>query len=463
MPEWTRRDVLKILGVGTLSLPLFQVPGCARRSTAGRPNIVFILTDDHRYDALGCAGHPWLQTPQLDRLAREGVRFENAFVTTSLCSPSRGSFLTGCYAHTHGVTANEVNDPVSSLPVFPRLLQEAGYETAFIGKWHMARWSTPRRGFDHWVSFNGQGEYLRNTLNVDGRWELTYRYITDELTDYALRFLRRERQRPFCLYLSHKAIHAPFIPAPRHARLYEDVIVTSRDDPRDRLDEKPDWGNRRKEFPDWNLYLRNYLRCLMAVDESLGRIMQELAEQQILDETVIVYAGDNGFLHGEHGGLWDKRLAYEPSIRIPLLLRYPPLVRASQLCPEIVLNIDLAPTLLQLAGCVIPANMQGQSWRDVLTGAPGREAFLYEYFAESPAEPSILAVRTRRWKYVTYTRPTGIPPERLRMMDELYDLERDPQELDNLISDRGQAAVLADLQQQLQRLREQTGYRSPAG
>ncbi|MFH1845450.1 MAG: sulfatase [bacterium] len=457
----SRRDFLQLLGTGALSLSLGGLAGCGQTSRR-RPNIVFILTDDHRFDAMGNAGHPWLSTPNLDRLSTDGVRFTNAFVTTSLCSPSRASFLTGCYAHTHGVVANELNDPPPSLPTFPRQLHQAGYETAFIGKWHQARKSTPRPGFDHWVSFNGQGHYNRNTFNVDGEWVLSRNYITDELTAYAERFLRRDRERPFLLCLSHKAVHTPVRPAPRHRDYFRDERVFSQDRPGDELDSKPDWGGRRREFSNWSHYIRDYMRCLVGVDESVGTILDCLAEQQLLDDTVVVYAGDNGYLHGEHGGLWDKRAAYDPSIRIPLLMRYPRLVNPGSVCRELVLNIDLAPTMLQVAGVSTPEYMQGQSWLDQLAGQPGRSSFLYEYFQEQGAVPTVLAVRDRRWKYVTYPRPETLGPDEPWHTDELYDLLNDTHELHNRISDPELHSTVNQLQRELTRLRAETDYPVPS-
>ena len=452
--KYNRRDFLKSVGLGAASL---SIPGCVvgGERAARRPNIIFILTDDQRYDAMSCAGHPWLKTPNMDRLAEEGVLFNNAFVTTSLCSPSRASFLTGCYAHTHEVFMNNGRDPNPSIPTFPQLLRKAGYQTAFIGKWHMARTNSPQPGFDHWVSFSGQGRYDKNKLNVDGEIVQSEVYITDELTNYAVRFLRRKHDRPFMLYLSHKAVHAPFKPAERHENLYSDIEIKSQHNPNDNLAAKPEWG--RKMDKNWKSQIRNYMRSLVAVDESLGRVLETLEAENILDDTAIVFAGDNGYFHGEHGGMWDKRAAYEPSIRIPLLMRYPPLARPGARCDAMVLNIDLAPTLLELAGVGVPGTMQGQSWLGVLKGRPGRESFLYEYFQEVDRKykrPTVLAVRTKQWKYVTY-------PLAGKLTDELYDMKNDPQELNNLIGNAGCADVVEQMKKELERLKRKTNFRFP--
>ena len=453
-----RRNFLKIIGLGA-SLGLWKHSSVFGRggtpAPSERPNIVFILTDDQRYDAMGCAGHPWLKTPHMDRLAREGVMFRNAFVTTSLCSPSRGSFLTGCYAHRHEVFRNNGVDPKQSIPTFPELLQKAGYETAFVGKWHMARKNSPRPGFNHWISFTGQGRYDRNKLNVDSQVVHSDAYVTDELTDYAVRFLKKQHDRPFMLYLSHKAVHGPFVPAKRHENLYSDVEIESRHNPQDNLDTKPPWG--RKMDANWKNQILAYYRCLAAVDESLGRILETLEQINALDNTAVIFAGDNGYFHGEHGGMWDKRAAYEPSMRIPLLMRYPRLAANATICDEMVLNIDLAPTVLELAGIPSPGTIQGQSWLGVLKGRPGRRNFLYEYFQEADRKykrPTILAIRTKRWKYVTY-------PLDNSLTSELYSMQDDPDELNNLIGDPNCASVIDRMKKELEQLKRETGFRFP--
>jgi len=456
--SFTRRHFLRSVGVGA-ALSLQKHSLVFGRSgipvSAERPNIVFILTDDQRYDAMGCAGHPWLKTPHMDRLAGEGVMFKNAFVTTSLCSPSRGSFLTGCYAHAHEVFRNNGMDPKQSVSMFPELLQKAGYETAFIGKWHMARKNSPRPGFEHWVSFSGQGRYDKNKLNVDGQAVQSDTYVTDDLTNYAVQFLKKRHDKPFMLYLSHKAVHGPFAPAKRHENLYSDVEIESRHNPKDNVETKPPWG--RKMDPDWKSQILAYYRCLAAVDESLGRVLQTLEQINALDNTVVIFAGDNGYFQGEHGGMWDKRAAYEPSMRIPLLMRYPRLAGPATICNEMVLNIDLAPTLLELAGVASPGTMQGQSWLGVLKGGSGRRSFLYEYFQEADRKykrPTILAIRTKRWKYVTY-------PLDDSLTGELYDMLNDPEELNNLVGGSKYSDVTEQMKKELEQLKRETGFRFP--
>ncbi len=452
LPPVSRRDALKIIGAGVATLALGDLIACDRAPK--RPNIVIVLTDDVRFDAMGCAGDQRLQTPNIDRLAAEGVRFSNAFTTTSLCSPSRASLLTGCYAHRHGVLDNMSRDPDPADPTLGQVLQQAGYETAYFGKWHMLARGTPRAGFDHWASFTGQGEYIRNTMNVDGKWQLVLNYITDELTDHAVKFLDREHEKPFLLVVGHKAAHAPFMPAPRHESRYAgvDFSVATGGDAGD-LANKPDWGGRQNEAltPE---DLRNYHRCLLAVDESVGRITETLRKRKLLDDTIFIYTSDNGLMLGEHGGLRDKRAAYEASIRVPLLMRHPKLAPRGRVCEELALGIDIMPTLCEAAGVPVPAPVQGNSLLPVLRGARGRDDFLYEYFHEDGPVPTCLAVRSRDWKYVTY-------PENRDLPAELYDLRADPNERTNLAGQPAYAGQERELATRLAALMRGTGYRRP--
>ena len=461
----SRREFLAGAGAAAASLPFLN----ASRAFGAdeRPNFVFILTDDQRYDAMSCAGHPWAHTPNMDRIAKEGVRFRNAFVTTSLCAPSRACFLTGQYAHTHGIRHNSI--PLDdSVVTYPQLLQKAGYNTAFIGKWHMDGQDGPRPGFNRWVSFKGQGAYWNPPLNVDGEKVQATGYMTDLLTNYAVDWLKKPRNSPFCLYLPHKAIHGPFQPAVRHSKLYSDVKIERPDNFGDDLQGRPEWfklgmekghdpEGRLKDPAKWDEFMRNYFRALMAVDDGIGRIFSTLEEMGVLDSTVIIFAGDNGFFLGEHGRV-DKRTANEESIRIPLLMRYPKLVRPGTLTDEMVLNVDIAPTVLDLAGISVPSSVEGKSLRPLFRGSKPkwREDFLYEYFLDPgfPRTPTMRCVRTGRWKYVEY-------PD-VQDISELYDLQNDPQEMHNLISDPHRAGVLADMRARLQRLMKETNCQPDA-
>ncbi len=476
--EFLRR--LSLTGAGLAAGLGLEGQRPAAYAAEARPNILFILTDDQRWDAMSCLGHPFLHTPHMDRLAQDGARLANAFVTTSLCSPSRASFLTGAYAHTHGVRTNEGMAIDAGVPTFPLLLQQAGYETAFLGKWHMQPRANPRPGFDYWLSFAGQGVYNNPRLNENGHNFQTEGYITDLLTDYAVKWLQRRREKPFCLYLSHKAVHGPFTPAERHKNAFPHAQIPQPAGFDDTFEGKPEWiraamirgarprqmrKNRDKPVPskiepgEWNPAVKSrldYYRCLLAVDEGMGRIFRTLTDLDVMDHTIIVFCSDNGYFMGEHRR-GDKRLMYEESIRIPFLVRYPPLVKPGTVIPEIALNIDLAPTLLDLAGVKAPDTVQGRSLRPLLAGqhVQWRHSFLYEYFQEAwlAGIPTMLGVRTESWKYVRY-------PE-IQDLDEMYDLANDPIEMHNLAQDPAHQAKLRELRAELDRLLKQTGYGNP--
>ena len=431
-------------------------PRTAQRSAPR--NVVVILSDDHRYDFMGF--HPdapdFLRTPNLDRMAAEGAHVANAFVTTSLCSPSRASILTGRYAHNHGVVDNTSPVPPGTR-FFPQDLQAAGYRTAYVGKWHMGESDDrPRPGFDRWVSFRGQGSYTDPVLNVDGERVERQGYTTDILTEYALDWLAgQDGSEPFFLELSHKAVHAEFLPAPRHAGAYADDPIPY--PPSMWLTEsnyagKPRWvraqrgswhgvdfmfhGDLGPGMDGFDNFYRRYAETLLALDESVGRVLDALEAQGLAENTLVLYLGDNGFLLGEHG-LIDKRNAYEESIRIPMLAWAPGFVAPGSRVEALVRNIDLAPTVLDLAGADSPIDMDGASFLALLSGdgggaagggaADGGREFLYEYYWEYafPHTPTTFALRGDRYKYVTY--------HGLWDKDELYDLETDPREQHNLI------------------------------
>ena len=444
--------------------PSLQLP----RAAGEQPkNVIFVLVDDLRHDAVGFAGHPWLETPNLDALARRGVHLRNAFVTTALCSPSRASILTGHYAHRHRVVDN--NNPVPPGTIFfPQYLQKAGYATAFIGKWHMGGESdAPQPGFDRWVSFRGQGTYLpnKNGLNVDGKRVPQKGYITDELTDYALDWLKqRDAKRPFFLYLSHKAVHSEFIPAERHKGRYASKPFTppkTMADTPENYQGKPMWV--RNQRNSWhgvdfayhsNLdiadYYRRYAETMLAVDQSMGRIEALLRERGLLDSTIVMFMGDNGFAFGEHG-LIDKRTAYEESMRVPLIMSGGGLPAGAKV-EEVVANIDIAPTILAAAGLQAPA-MDGRSVLPLVRGerVPWRETLLYEYYWERsfPHTPAMHALRGAQYKYIRYY---GIWDT-----DELYDLKADPFETQNLIRDAAHRQTAMRLNTQLFETLDATG------
>jgi N-acetylglucosamine-6-sulfatase len=422
-----------------------------------RPNIVFILVDDLRWDELRCSGHPFAQSSHADRLAREGANFHSAFATTPLCSPSRASFLTGQYPHQHGIIDNTDRSQTShALVTWPRMLHDQGYRTCFIGKWHMGVDDSPRPGFERWVSFKGQGECVNPVLNVNGVSSRAKGYITDLLTDHAIAFLNEARSKPFCLYLAHKAIHPnitqfadgsvtglsggsaeDFIPAERHRSLYSGMTPPRRrnyaraplDKPalQQNIPGLPPLGP--KTLIDDEIIL-NRLRMAKSVDESLGRILQTLERNGVLDNTLVIFTSDHGYFYGEHYLAHERRLAYEETIRIPMLIRYPRMFEAGSRPKQFFLSVDVARLCLRQE---LP---------------PAREEFLIEYFSDKvfPRIRSMgyQAVRTRTWKYIHYRDLTGV--------DELYDLVNDPYEMKNVINDAH--ATRADMQARLARLKD---------
>jgi N-acetylglucosamine-6-sulfatase len=437
-----------------------------RKSGAKPKNILVVLTDDHRYDAMGfMKTQDFGDTPTLDRLAREGTHFRNAFVTTALCSPSRASIFTGLYAHQHKVVDN--NHPIPpGLIFYPQYLQQAGYDTAFIGKWHMGNeGDAPQPGFDHWVSFKGQGTYMpsANGLNVDGKQVPQKGYITDELTDYAVDWIeKRDPDKPWMMHLAHKAVHAEFIPAPRHAGRYGKEIFRYPESMKPGVPGRPMWvENQRNSWHgvdyayhgtlDIADYYKRYMETLLAVDEGLARIMDLLEKRGELDDTLILYLGDNGFMFGEHG-LIDKRTAYEESMRIPMLARCPSLFPAGSTVDAVVANIDIAPAMLAAAGLAAPEHMAGSDFLPLAKDAhaPWRKEFLYEYYWERnfPQTPTVHALREERYKYIHFH---GIWD-----LDELYDLAADPQENDNLLARPGHEDLAKRLSSSLFEILEKT-------
>lgn len=412
-------------------------------------NIIFILTDDHRYDFMGFTGKvPWLETPNMDKIASEGIWFSNAFVTTSLSSPSRASILTGQYSHVHTIVDNYAPDP-GNLTFFPQYLQQAGYQTAFLGKWHMGdHGDDPQPGFNHWESFVGQGVYFNPTLNINGT-SVQYKdstYITDLLTDHAIQWLKnRDKKKPFFMYLSHKAIHAEFEPAPRHRGLYKNRKIELPPT----FEQTKTGKYRELKWPEWvaqqriswhgvdYMYHQNedlqdlvtrYCETLLGVDESIGSIMRFLKEEGLDESTLVIYMGDNGFSWGEHG-LIDKRHFYEESVKVPFLAYCPELFRGGKNIKQMVQNIDIAPTILELASISKPGYMPGKSLVQLMKGdtASLRDYIFYEYYWEYdfPMTPTVFGIRNDRFKYIRYH---GIWDR-----NELYDLQNDPHEMTNLI------------------------------
>ncbi len=418
-------------------------------ATADRPDIIFILIDDQRHDFLSFRGHPWMETPNIDKLAANSLYFDHAYVTTSLCSPSRASIVTGQYAHTHRVIDNDT--PIlEGTPTFPQELQKGGYHTGFVGKWHMGGHNDmPRPGFDYWASFKGQGPYNDPEMNIDGERVQHSGYTPDILTELSTAFIEAQasNDQPYFLFLSHKSVHEPFTPAPRHEGRYADVIVP-RPDSEENFEGKPQWLKDQRtswhgadrdwglghtsvnHYGDYNGFFQRYSECMLGVDESVGKIRDTLERLGRLDDTVIIYYSDNGYMMGEHG-LIDKRVMYEESIRVPAFIHWPAKIDQPSINSEFILNVDLGPTMLDLAGVPVPETMHGASFLPLLEDANSkwRDAFVYEYFIDPNAvqTPTTFGLRTKEYSYMTYH---GVWDQY-----ELYDMRNDSQQHVNLLGD----------------------------
>lgn len=448
----TRRQALLPFALAPLA------PAAAKRS-----NIVVILVDDLRWDALGYAGHPFAKTPNIDRLASTGAPLNNAFVTTPLCSPSRASFLTRYYVHKHGVIDNtEHNELSHKLVTFPRLLHDTGYDTAYVDKWHMSNDDSPRPSFSRWVGSRLQGVYENPEFNIDGKPEPQQGYMTDLLNQQAVSFVRQSRgEKPFCLFRAHKAVHGPFTPAACHAAEYATDEIPRAISAQHRPVDKPALlrplpavatatrkaGAAKQKagpaVPNDEL-VRNQLRCLRSTDDGVGQLLTALRQTGQESNTVVIFTSDKGYFWGEHG-LGDKRWAYEDSLRIPLVISRPGSIDPGLHIGALVLNIDIAPTALALSGLKPPKTMLGRSLLPLFgrNESKWRTAFLAEYFHEPnfPRTPKWEAIRTPEWKYIHY-------PE-LPDMDELSHLRADQFEQRNLAPDPARAKVLQELRAEL--------------
>ena len=499
MEKQTRRQFLKTIGAAA---PLALLPGCVgiEKMLAGRrkrPNIIFIMADDHDSQALSCYGSKINKTPNLDRIAKEGMLFKNCFCTNSICAPSRAVILTGKYSHLNGVIDNIVEFDETQR-TFPKLLQTSGYETAMIGKWHLK--SAP--GFDYWNVLPGQGDYHNPTFIEMGQQKKHTGYVTDLITDFTIDWLaNRTSDKPFCLMYHHKAPHRNWEPDEKHAKMYEDIDIpipeTFDDDystrsraareqemtiehhlspkdlkiapPKDWAGSPRDWdslGHKGEYWPPPNnlegdalkkwkyqRYIKDYLRCIASIDDNIGRLLDWLDSNGMAENTIVIYTSDQGFYLGNHGW-FDKRFMYEESLRMPLLVRWPKVIKAGSVNTDIVLNLDFASTFLDFAGAALPADIQGRSLRPILKGktpSNWRKSMYYHYY-EYPGWHAVkrhYGVRTKRYKLIHFYYDIDAW--------ELYDFQKDPHELNNVYDNPAYADIVKRLETELRRLQKKYG------
>ena len=492
-----RRKFMVSLGMGMAAL---SIPGCVKKGVkpGKKPNMLFIMSDDHAAQAISAYGSRINTTPNIDRIAAQGVKFDNCFCTNGICAPSRAVILTGKHSHLNGLRDNALVFD-GSQQTFPKLLQNAGYQTVMLGKWHLK--SDPT-GFDYWNVLPGQGAYYNPDMIEMGDKKRFEGYVSDLLTEFALDYLenKRDPEKPFMMMLHHKAPHRNWQPAPRHLAMYDDTDFPEPDtlfddystrsdaareqemtlefhmqedydlkmgDPPQRLNEtqrdawEKAYGPKKEAFlaakPEgkdlvrwkYKRYMEDYLGCIAAVDESIGRVLDYLDSSGLAENTLVVYTSDQGFYLGEHGW-FDKRFMYEESLRMPLVAQLPGTIEPASTSKALVSNLDFAPTFLSLAGVDVPADMQGESLQPLLAGRTPddwRKSVYYHYY-EYPAVHMAkrhYGVRTERYKLMHFYHDIDAW--------ELYDLEKDPNELNNIYEDPAHAEVVKSLKEELSRLR----------
>jgi len=459
--------------------------------TQTRPNILFIMTDDHAAHAMSCYGSRINETPNLDRIAEDGMRFDNCFCTNSICTPSRAAILTGTYNHINGVTT--LATPMDGRQqTFPKLLQAEGYQTAIVGKWHLGHGGIhDPTGFDYWNVLPGQGLYHDPEMIEMGERKVFPGYATDLITDFSLDWLeKRDKDRPFMLMCHHKAPHRPWEPDEKHANMYEDIDIPEPETFNDDYSNRASAAGAAKmrvdrdmtitdlKFPvpegltpqeekQWKYqrYIKDYLRCVASVDDNVGRLLDYLEEEGITDNTIIIYTSDQGFFLGDHGW-YDKRFMYEESLRMPFIIRYPKEIEAGSTNQDMILNVDFAPTLLDYAGVDAPEPMQGTNFRPLLEGElpEGWQTSMYYRYWMHLEHHYVYAhygVRTLRYKLIYYYADAL---EQLGAIDdpkepewEMFDLEKDPHELNSVYHDPAYADVVTELTAELARLQAQVG------
>jgi len=461
-------------------------------SASKRPNILFIMSDDHAAHAISAYGSQINETPQIDRLANEGARFDNCFCTNSICAPSRAVILTGRHSHLNGVLTL-ADDIDGRQETFPKHLQAAGYQTAIFGKWHLGHGGhADPTGFDHWAILPDHGLYHNTNYWIDGELTPSVGYVTDQVTDMAIDWLgRRDPDRPFLAMVHHKAPHRPWDPDEEHQHMYEDIDIplppTFDDDYSNRSNAakhatmriESDFTHRdlKLDVPDglsaaeekhwkYQRYIKDYLRCVASIDDNMGRLLDYLDDEGLTEDTIVVYTSDQGFFLGDHGW-YDKRFMYEESLRMPFLMRYPREIPAGSVVGALATNLDFARTFLDYAGVTPSEEMQGRSFRSVVAGndAPGDwpHALYYRYWMHlaDHGVPAHIGIRTQTHKLIYYygealgtSASIDIPtdPEW-----ELFDLVNDPMELRNIYDDLANAGLVQELTGELYRLKEEAG------
>jgi arylsulfatase A-like enzyme len=478
-----RRDFLKILGVGALS-PVLPRNIWAGEKKWKKPNILFIMSDDHTSQAISAYGGILADicpTPNIDRIAKEGILFENCFVTNSICTPSRSAIFTGKYSHMNGVYKFTALD--QSQPTLPKLMQKAGYHTALIGKYHLH--SNPV-GLDYWSVLPGQGRYHNpkfiemgdesssGWVNKGKRTEYKG-HSSDVIADKALDYLKNKRpkDKPFMFFCHFKAPHDRWEFARRYRNFLEDVEIPEPPNLFDDYEGRSDalkkqlqyigseWGNhtnfkdetrhlkgKEKKKKQYQLYMKKYLRCVKGVDDNVGRILDYLDKSGLADNTIVMYTGDQGFFLGEHG-LYDKRLMYEEALRMPFLVRWPGRIKPLMRSKGMILNIDFAPMILDAAGAKPHPDMQGRSFVPLLAGkipSDWRKSMYYRYYYSHFETEPHYGVRTYKYKLIYFNRIDQW---------ELYDLEKDPTEMNNVYDDPDYKNVVRRLKKELKRLQNE--------
>ena len=474
----TRRNLIRLvvligLSVGSLAIP--KVIGVAGNTVGHfhkRPNIVIILADDQRFDEIGCMGHPFAKTPAIDRLAVEGTLFTNAVVSTPLCGPSRACLFTGNFAHTHRLRnhGDKVPQPAPPMPVpcFPALLRDAGYSTALFGKFHDGESSYGNPGFTHFEP--SRNPYIDPDFLIDGNWVKHKGHVDQLITEKADSWIRDNyKGSPFLAVLSHLAPHMPLVPPKEYENLYEQYTPLRRPNVNDvsgqgkatRIKDAQRWFRSMRQtgnIPAWTWpapfsdeQLRDRMRLNQVLDDSVARIYKTLEDIGQLDNTVFIYHSDNGYYLGEHG-LSEKYYPYEEGLRVPLIVRYPAVSVPGQQIDKPVDTIDIAPTLLDIAGVDVPKSVDGVSLNSLLKGdgkVTWRDATFHEFFFHEGVNPYPVwqAVRTREWKYIRFDKPFD---------EELYDLKKDPYEITNLAANPNYKQILKENRELLDKLALQT-------